>query len=255
MSNFNNIVTAYNPIAYTLVLTMTVCIFVYIVNFLNKDILRQKLIIVEGNIGTGKTTLLKMLEKYGCEVIYEPVDVWQSTYNSDGKNLLETFYSDMKRWAYSMQSFAFKTRLNAMTKPQSSLIRYVERSVYTDRMVFAKNCYHNKTMNLLEWNMYTSWFDWILNIYKKAGYKTKPDGYIYLRASSDVSYNRLVLRNRNDEMQISLEYLEQISDLHDKWLLKTSDKVLVIDCNKDFKNDIDKFNDIKKSICHFIEQI
>lgn len=254
MSNFNNIVTTYDTTAYVLVLTMTLGILAYLVYFLNKKI-RQKIIIIEGNIGTGKTTFLKMLEKYGCDVIYEPVNVWQSTCNDDGKNLLETFYSDMKRWAYSMQSFAFKTRLHAMTKPQLSTIRYVERSVYTDRMVFAKNCYHNKTMNLLEWNMYTSWFDWILKVYKKAGYKTKPDGYIYLKASPQVSYNRIISRNRNEEASIPIEYLGQISDLHDEWLLKTSDKVLVINCDKDFVNDIDKFNDIRKSICHFIDQI
>ena len=114
MSNFNNIVTTYDTTAYVLVLTMTLGILAYLVYLLNNKI-RQKIIIIEGNIGTGKTTFLKMLEKYGCEVIYEPVKVWQSTCNDDGKNLLETFYSDMKRWAYSMQSFAFKTRLHAMT--------------------------------------------------------------------------------------------------------------------------------------------
>tara|TARA_B100000780_G_scaffold121239_1_gene84920 strand:- start:6962 stop:7726 length:765 start_codon:yes stop_codon:yes gene_type:complete len=254
MNNFNNNQISYDNMSYATVLTMTIVILISLYRFFNKK-LRNKLIIIEGNIGTGKTTFLKMLEQCGCEVIYEPVNIWQTTCNDDGKSLLETFYSDMTRWAYSMQSFVFKTRLHALTKPQVSRVRYVERSVYTDRMVFAKNCYHNKTMNLLEWNMYTSWFDWILKLYAKAGYKTVPDGYIYLKAFPEISFRRVSLRKREEESTIPLDYLIQLNTLHDEWLLKTEENVLVIDCNNDFENNEKKFNNIKKSIIAFIEQI
>ena len=110
-------------------------------------------------------------------------------------------------------------------------------------------------MNLLEWNIYTSWFDWILKVYEKAGYKTRPNGYIYLRASPEVSLERIKNRDRGEEINITLEYLQQISDLHDEWLLKTSENVLVIDCDKDFEKDDLIFQDILKSISFFHDKI
>ena len=129
----------------------------------------QKVLIVEGNIGTGKTTFLKLFEKHKhIEVIYEPVDVWTKFKDTDGKNILEKFYSDFKRWAYTMQSFAFKTRLESQSKPQIKTLRIIERSVFTDYFVFAHNCYLTDLMTKLEWLIYKSWFKSLLEVYKKA---------------------------------------------------------------------------------------
>tara|TARA_B110000977_G_C11074163_1_gene490551 strand:- start:1216 stop:1935 length:720 start_codon:yes stop_codon:yes gene_type:complete len=215
----------------------------------------KKVFIVEGNIGTGKTTFLKLLEKNkSFEVIYEPVNVWTTYVDTDGKNILEKFYSDFKRWAYTMQSFAFKTRLHAQSKPQYKEVRFIERSVFTDYFVFAHNCFLTGLMTKLEWVIYKDWFKTLLEVYKQAGYKTQPTGYIYLKSSSKTSYDRIKKRNRNGESEISLEYLKQIDKLHDSWLYSKNNKipVLTIDCDKDFENDKKYQKDIMKRLSNFI---
>ena len=64
---------------------------------------------LEGNVGTGKSTFLRMLEEIGLQVIFEPVNEWSNMKNSNGKNLLEEFYGDQTRYAYTFQSVAFRT--------------------------------------------------------------------------------------------------------------------------------------------------
>ena len=104
----------------------------------------KKWFIIEGNIGSGKTTLMKMLsDKYtsGTEFIYEPVGVWQSYRDEKGTNLLDLFYKDQERWAYTMQTVAFMTRMQDITRTQVRPLRFSERSVYTDICVFAENVF------------------------------------------------------------------------------------------------------------------
>lgn len=215
----------------------------------------KKVLIVEGNIGTGKTTFLKLLENSKkIEIIYEPVDVWTHIVDTDGKNILEKFYGDFKRWAYTMQSFAFKTRLEAQSNPQIKPLRIIERSVFTDYFVFAHNCFLNDLMTKLEWLIYKSWFKSLLKVYQKAGYKINPDGYIYLKCTPQTAFDRIKKRNRNGESEISLEYLQQIDKLHDSWLYSENNKipVLTIDCDKDFENNIEYQIEIFQKLSNFI---
>ena len=96
---------------------------------------KRKMIFVEGNIGTGKSTLLTQLSAH-CKVILEPVDEWTQMKNANGKNILEEFYSDPVRNAYLFQSIAFRSRMkNIVNKCDDTC--FVERSIYTDRNVFA----------------------------------------------------------------------------------------------------------------------
>ncbi len=69
----------------------------------------KKSFLVEGNIGAGKSTFLKIISQYlDIQIIYEPHQKWQ---NVAGHNLLEQFYKDPKRWAYTFQSYAFVSRV------------------------------------------------------------------------------------------------------------------------------------------------
>ena len=71
------------------------------------------IISIEGNIGVGKSTFIEILKSNweDCEIITEPVDMWKTIVNSDGKNILQTFYEDIPRWAYSFKNIAFITRM------------------------------------------------------------------------------------------------------------------------------------------------
>ena len=101
------------------------------------------LISIEGNIGTGKTTLMRYIKKLyndNCKVVFieEPVDLWLQLKSSDGENILEKFYKDKTRWSYSFQMHAFITRAQEIMKQDQNKVIIIERSVLTDRNVFAK---------------------------------------------------------------------------------------------------------------------
>jgi deoxyadenosine/deoxycytidine kinase len=194
------------------------------------------MIFVEGNIGTGKSTLLTQLSAH-CKVILEPVDEWTQMKNANGKNILEEFYSDPVRNAYLFQSIAFRSRMkNIVNKCDDTC--FVERSIYTDRNVFAKTCREDGLIGDIEWNDYVSWFDWLTT-----EFQVQPKGFVYLRCEPEVSLTRIKKRNRPGEENISLEYLKKLHAKHDEWLLNAHD-VLVIDVNKD-----DTVQDMVTQIC------
>lgn len=182
---------------------------------------------VEGNIGSGKSTFLKKLSTE-FKVVQEPVDEWSKMKNANGKNILEEFYEDPERNAYLFQSIAFRSRVKNITDLDENVI--VERSIYTDRMVFAEVAKEDGNINEIEWNDYTEWFDFIV---KHIGFK--PKGFIYLRTDPEKSYERINKRNRSGESNISLDYLRKLHQRHDKWLMDESN-VLVLDVTEEFES-------------------
>jgi deoxyadenosine/deoxycytidine kinase len=205
---------------------------------------------LEGNVGTGKSTFLKKLQEItDVHIILEPVDEWVNTKNiSSGKNLLEEFYANQERWAYTFQSIAFRTRINNLLLAPKDKTKVIERSVFTDRNVFAKTCYENSKMREIEWNDYTHWFDWLTE-----SFDVKPKGYIYLRAEPEISHERVKIRNRGGEESIPLDYLKTLHEKHDDWLLKEKN-VLVLDVNEDFENNPDKLSEMIQQVLMFIKK-
>lgn len=195
-----------------------------------------KLILIEGNIASGKSTIvtaLKNLKGFGkIQCILEPLDAWQNIKDSSNENILDKFYKDMQRYCYTFQSYAFLTRV-ALFDDIDYTADYVfmERSVFTDRDVFAKNCYKQGIMPELEWKIYNDWFSWMIN-------KTFPKldvTVLYLRCQPFICKQRLDSRARSEEQSVSLQYLTQIHDRHDEWLLN-EENAIIIDCSKDVKS-------------------
>jgi deoxyadenosine/deoxycytidine kinase len=181
------------------------------------------MIFVEGNIGTGKSTFLTHLANE-FKVILEPVDEWTSMKNANGKNIIEEFYTDPARNAYLFQSIAFRSRMKNIVNQDQALI---ERSIFTDRNIFAKTCREDGLIGDIEWHDYVSWFDWLTQ-----EFKVEPQGFIYLRCEPEVSLERIKKRNRSGEETISLDYLKKLHEKHDEWLLnEKSSKVLTFDVN------------------------
>ena len=149
---------------------------------------KQRCFVIEGNIGAGKSTFLKILKQYlNVQVVLEPHERWQQVGGTE--NLLDKFYKDPHRWAYTFQSYAFVSRVmvqkeHAQTNPFA--VQLLERSVFSDRYCFAQNCYELGYMNALEWKLYQEWFTWFRDTYV-----VKPEGFIYLRTKPEICYERL----------------------------------------------------------------
>ena len=183
-----------------------------------------QMILLEGNIGAGKTTVGNTLAASGkFGFIEEPTAVWQEGYAA---NMLELFYDDPHRWAFTFQTCAFVTRAKTwkeMLALNSHSRIVLERSIYCDRYIFAENCHRTGLISSAEYQLYCGLWDFLV-----ADYHVQPDLILYLRTPADVCLERIKARDRSEESGITLEYLLQLEGLHDEWLLNNPG-ALVID--------------------------
>lgn len=214
--------------------------------------------VIEGNIGAGKSTFLKKMGEYlNAQQIFEPCNEWQ---NVGGENLLDAFYKDGQRWAYTFQSYAFITRVIAQEKQaknNTNAFQLLERSVYSDRYCFAYNAFETGLMSKLEWGLYREWFEWLVQ-----NRLEQPAGFIYLRTDPEVCYKRLSKRGREEEAGVPLSYLQLLHKKHEEWLIHKKDvaaylrdtPVLVLDCNESFENNEEIQRNHAKKIANFLEE-
>ena len=204
---------------------------------------RKKCFVVEGNIGIGKSSFLKLLgKKLNCGIFFEPLEKWQNM--GEGESLFEKFYKDTPRWAYTFQSYAFLSRVleqeAAIANSEHDIIIF-ERSVFSDLHCFAKNCFELGSMTDLEWNLYQEWFSWLVE-----KHVVVPTGFIYLQGKPEICLDRLKMRNRHEEVGVSLDYLALLHQKHENWLVKKEEvascvsdvPVLVLDRNVDWNVDV-----------------
>lgn len=213
------------------------------------------LISIEGNIGTGKTTLMRYIKELysnNCKVIFieEPLDLWLQLQSNDGENILEKFYKDKSRWSYSFQMHAFITRAQKIMKQDQNKVIIIERSVMTDRNVFAKLLSQTGNISDMEWKLYDEWFSWLTVKFSEI----LPELYVYIRADTNISYQRMLKRNRKEECAVDFEYIKQVKQKHDDWLLsETIVPVVTVDVNNDFVESPDFRNTVLQSISDIID--
>jgi deoxyadenosine/deoxycytidine kinase len=184
---------------------------------------------VDSNIGSGKTTLLTILKDAmpDVEVVLEPVGEWLRLQDpATGKSLLQLFYEDKKRWAYTFQNCAILTRLRTIKAalaalPAGKRVILTERSVLTDRYVFAEMLRESGDITGLEWELYEMW-------YNTFAADLPIRGVIYLTTGVGTSAGRIVTRGRAGEDHIPLDYLAALDAQHHRWLDGTSLPVLRI---------------------------
>ena len=181
------------------------------------------LILLEGNIGAGKTTLGRTINSSGLFIfVEEPTEIWREGFAS---NMLELFYSDAKRWGLTFQMCALVTRAKTwrqvchLEEPRSIIL---ERSVFCDRFVFAENGHRTGLFSEAEYQLYCEMWDFMVT---NGG--TEPDFIVYLRTPADICLERIRARGRTEEDSISLEYLQQLEQVHDEWLLNNPKTILL----------------------------
>lgn len=239
-----------------------------------------KLISIEGNIGVGKTTFTTLLQQKikSSLLVPEPVDLWlnikeSTTVNGETNgeingetketNILQLFYNDIKRWAYTFQNMAYITRsmliedsikntlktngeLNGGTNKYIEYI-FLDRSLGTDRYVFEKMLYDDGKISEIEHQCYNLWCNFY-DSYVRSNIKNKT---IYLRCNPLTSFDRIKKRGRSEEKNIDVEYLQKLHEYHEAWLVGNPD-VLVLDCNKDFEFNIDYQNELINKVVNYI---
>ncbi|KAH8417823.1 hypothetical protein KR222_006516 [Zaprionus bogoriensis] len=191
-------------------------------------------VLIEGNIGSGKTTYLNHFQKYASDVclITEPVEKWR---NVNGVNLLEKMYNEPKKWAMPFQTYVTLTMLQAHTAPTDKKLKIIERSIYSSRFCFVENMYRNGSLELGMYNTLQEWYKFI-----EQSIHVQADLIIYLRTSPEVVYERMRQRARSEESCVSLKYLRELHELHEDWLIHQRRpqqcKVLVLDADLKLEN-------------------
>lgn len=165
----------------------------------------KRFIAIAGNIGVGKSTLTRLLERrLGWEPFYEAVD--DNPYLAD-------FYQDMPRWAFHSQVFFLARRLQhhrQILEHPASVIQ--DRSVYEDAEVFARNLHEQGAISPRDYDVYRELYQAV------AAVLPPPDLLVYLRAEVATLERRIALRGRDFEQTISREYLERLNRLYDQWV-------------------------------------
>ena len=206
---------------------------------------------IEGNIGSGKSTLLEQLQKKYVNdpsicFLQEPLDVWNSIKDESGISILQKYYADQKRYAFTFQMMAYISRISLMREALKKNYRVIliERSVYTDSSVFAKMLFDDKKIEEIEYKIYLRWVNEFIADFP-------PVKYIYVRAEPEISYWRIQKRGRQGEI-IPMEYLENCHKYHDDWLMNTTSPLLQLDANADIDESLDIWLEaIDKFIHHF----
>jgi len=169
------------------------------------------IISLEGNIGSGKTTFLEALA-ISCpdyEIVLEPIEEWMTEY--DGHSILELFYQDKTRWAFTFQNYAIQTLVAAVKKVlEPNKIIVTERSALTSRYVFAQMLKDAGHISEVEWALY-------LKMFEDYSSQVPLNGIIYLTTGPELSAQRIMDRGRPGET-VSLEYLTELDCKHRAWL-------------------------------------
>jgi len=188
--------------------------------------MQNTIISIEGNIGSGKSTLFDQLRihfKNNVNIIFvrEPVDIWNSIQDENGTTILEKFYKDQINYSFPFQIMAYISRINLLKEsikqhPGATII--TERSLYTDKMVFAKMLYDTNKIEYINYQIYLNLFETFKNDFYV-------DNIIYIKTDPDICHNRIFKRARIGESNISLEYLQLCDEYH-------NNMVDILECNK-----------------------
>ncbi|XP_043938975.1 deoxyguanosine kinase, mitochondrial-like isoform X2 [Protopterus annectens] len=230
----------------------------------------------------GKSTFTRLLGKTFTqwEVVPEPISKWQDVTSNTkleditsltacGGNLLQLLYDDTVRWAFTFQTCSLLSRIKAHLEPSSEKmlkakdpVKIFERSVYSDRYVFAKAVSEMHFINEVEWAIYQDWHNFLM---QELGTRLCLDGIIYLRASPEVCLERSHRRDRLEEKGLSVDYLAELHRQHENWLIhRTADihfehiqniPVLVLDVNKEFEDIAEEEEKLVNQVKNFIKTL
>ena len=192
----------------------------------------KKIYALEGNIGAGKTTIMKIIGQHFTSVkfVEEPVSQWQ---NLGGMNLLDAFYSDPQRWGFSFEFFSMLSKIKALLNAANSdkPVIVIERSILSNK-VFMDLSHELGKLEEMEYRMLLNTYDFYLqHVYPQLS------GIIYLDTPVDECIKRITKRNRGEECSIERSYLQSLKEKMDEVANSSTMKVIRIDGMYDCERD------------------
>ncbi len=184
---------------------------------------------VAGNIGSGKTTLTKMLaEHYSWKARYEPVD--HNPYLVD-------YYKDIKRWSFNLEVYFLKQRFRDMLAISNSSETIIQdRTIFEGVNIFVANNKDMGNISDIDYDTYMELYEIMMSLVKA------PDLLIYLKSSLSHLDAQIRKRGRDYEKNLDRDYLEGLNKRYDKWISTYPSKLLIIDKdNLDFENNPNDF--------------
>ena len=193
-------------------------------------------IAIAGNIGSGKTTLTKMLAKrFGWNPRFEPVD---------NNPYLDDFYADMNRWSFNLQVYFLNKRFKEVveiSKSDETIIQ--DRTIFEDACIFAPNLHGMGMMSDRDFANYSDLFDLMISLVDL------PDIMIYIRSSIPTLVSHIEKRGRDFEKSIRIDYLTGLNNRYENWIKDYKGHLIIIDGdNIDFENSPQDFQTITDQI-------
>ena len=191
---------------------------------------------IAGNIGSGKTTLTRMLaEHYGWTPKYESV-----TYNP----YLEDYYRDIPRWSYNLETYFLAQRFKDLLEiSKSDDVVIQDRTILEGVHIFVENNREMGNLSERDYDTYMQIFSLMMSMV------SLPDLLIYLRSSVSHLVSQIQKRGRDYEQSMSLDYLGGLNEKYEKWIEGYKGKLLIINTNMlDFENRPEDFESITDKI-------
>ena len=185
-------------------------------------------IAIAGNIGSGKTTLTRILtERYNAKAYLE-----------EGNNpYIGDFYEDMNRWSFNLQIYFLGSRIqqtmDMLADNRDSGAIFQDRTIYEDAHIFADNLHEMGLMASRDIETYMKLFRLMTTLIPK------PDLLIYLKASVPTLISQIRKRGREYEMNIDELYLKRLNDKYNNWIdnIYEGDVLVVDKDHEDFVSD------------------
>ena len=173
-------------------------------------------IAVAGNIGSGKTTLTRMLSKrYGWIPRYEP---------ADNNPYLADFYADMPRWSFNLQIYFLNKRFKEVVEISKSSDTIIQdRTIFEDAKIFAPNLHEMGMMSDRDFENYTDLFDLMISLVKL------PDLMIYIKSTIPNLVSQIQKRGREFEKSIRIDYLQGLNNRYEEWISNYKGPLMVIE--------------------------
>ena len=193
-------------------------------------------IAIAGNIGSGKTTLTKMLAAhYGWTPKFESVDF--NPYLAD-------FYEDMARWSFNLQLYFLNKRFKDVVDiARTDEVIIQDRTIYEDARIFAPNLYDMGLMSERDFENYSDLFNLMMSLVGN------PDLLIYLRSTIPNLVSQIQKRGREYEKGIRIDYLTGLNEKYEKWISSYDGNLLIIDADHiKFGNNPEDFSKVTDMI-------